>query len=120
MPTACLALAVRRPWSRAPAVSTRCPLSLLRDRIEGPDRAGLTAAAALLRPPFALERLEQASDDELIYRFRPPPHCTPPSARRRATHRRELTQARFAGRPATLSPPAPATPTACVELRGGV
>jgi hypothetical protein len=89
-------------------------------RIEGPDRAGLTAAAALLRPPFALERLEQASDDELIYRFRPPPHCTPPSARRRATHRRELTQARFAGRPATLSPPAPANPTACVELRGGV
>jgi hypothetical protein len=32
MPTACLTLAVRRPWSRAPAVSTRCPLSLLRDR----------------------------------------------------------------------------------------
>jgi len=31
MPAACLPLAVRRPWSRAPAVSTRCPLSLLRE-----------------------------------------------------------------------------------------
>lgn len=42
-------------------------------RIEGPDRAGLERLLRYCaRPPFALERLEQASDDELIYRFDKP------------------------------------------------
>jgi hypothetical protein len=39
-------------------------------RIEGPDRAGLERLLRYCaRPPFALERLEQVCDDELIYRL---------------------------------------------------
>ena len=42
-------------------------------RIEGPDRAGLERLLRYCaRPPFALERLEQTSHDELIYRFDKP------------------------------------------------
>jgi hypothetical protein len=42
-------------------------------RIEGPDRAGLERLLRYCaRPPFALERLEQLGDDELIYRFDKP------------------------------------------------
>ena len=42
-------------------------------RIEGADRSGLERLLRYCaRPPFALERLEQASDDALIYRFDKP------------------------------------------------
>ena len=42
-------------------------------RIEGADRAGLERLLRYCaRPPFALERLEQASDEELVYRFDKP------------------------------------------------
>ena len=44
-------------------------------RIEGQDRAGLERLLRYCaRPPFALERLEQIRDDQLVYRFpRPQP-----------------------------------------------
>jgi hypothetical protein len=42
-------------------------------RIEGHDRAGLERLLRYCaRPPFALERLEQVADDQLIYRFSKP------------------------------------------------
>ena len=42
-------------------------------RIEGPDRAGLERLLRYCaRPPFALERLEQTSDEQLVYRFDKP------------------------------------------------
>ena len=42
-------------------------------RIEGPDRAGLERLLRYCaRPPFALERLEQLGDDQLVYRFPKP------------------------------------------------
>ena len=42
-------------------------------RIEGPDRAGLERLLRYCaRPPFALERLEQVGDDQLVYRFPKP------------------------------------------------
>jgi hypothetical protein len=42
-------------------------------RIDGADRAGLERLLRYCaRPPFALERLEQTSDEELIYRFDKP------------------------------------------------
>ncbi len=42
-------------------------------RIEGPDRSGLERLLRYCaRPPFALERLEQASDEQLVDRFDKP------------------------------------------------
>ena len=43
-------------------------------RIDGHDRAGLERLIrrCARRPPFALERLEQVGDDQLIYRFAKP------------------------------------------------
>ena len=42
-------------------------------RIEGPDRAGLERLLRdCARPPFALERLEQVGEDQLVYRFTKP------------------------------------------------
>ena len=42
-------------------------------RIEGSDRAGLERLLRYCaRPPFALERLEQVGDDQLVYRFAKP------------------------------------------------
>ena len=42
-------------------------------RIEGPDRSGLERLLRYCaRPPFALERLEQVGDDQLVYRFAKP------------------------------------------------
>jgi hypothetical protein len=42
-------------------------------RIEGHDRAGLERLLrCCARPPFALERLEQLGDDQLVYRFPKP------------------------------------------------
>jgi hypothetical protein len=42
-------------------------------RIEGHDRAGLERLLRYrARPPFALERLEQLGDDQLVYRFAKP------------------------------------------------
>jgi hypothetical protein len=42
-------------------------------RIEGPDRAGLERLLRYCaRPPFALERLEQVADNQLVYRFPKP------------------------------------------------
>ena len=42
-------------------------------RIDGPDRAGLERLLRYCaRPPFALERLEQLADDQLVYRFPKP------------------------------------------------
>ena len=42
-------------------------------RINGPDRAGLERLLRYCaRPPFALERLEQTSDEQLVYRFDKP------------------------------------------------
>jgi hypothetical protein len=42
-------------------------------RIEGPDRSGLERLLRYCaRPPFALERLEQVGDNQLVYRFPKP------------------------------------------------
>jgi hypothetical protein len=42
-------------------------------KIEGPDRSGLERLLRYCaRPPFALERLEQLGDDQLVYRFAKP------------------------------------------------
>ena len=42
-------------------------------RIEGSDRAGLERLLRYCaRPPFALERLEQVGEDQLVYRFAKP------------------------------------------------
>jgi len=42
-------------------------------RIEGQDRPGLERLLRYCaRPPFALERLEQLGDDQLVYRFAKP------------------------------------------------
>ena len=42
-------------------------------RIEGADRTGLERLLRYCaRPPFALERLEQLGDDQLVYRFAKP------------------------------------------------
>jgi hypothetical protein len=42
-------------------------------RIEGADRVGLERLLRYCaRPPFALERLEQITDDQLVYRFPKP------------------------------------------------
>jgi hypothetical protein len=42
-------------------------------RIEGPDRSGLERLLRYCaRPPFALERLEQLTHDQLVYRFPKP------------------------------------------------
>jgi hypothetical protein len=42
-------------------------------RIEGPDRSGLERLLRYCaRPPLALERLEQTSDEQLVYRFDKP------------------------------------------------
>ena len=42
-------------------------------RIDGPDRCGLERLLRYCaRPPFALERLEQLGEDQLVYRFAKP------------------------------------------------
>ena len=42
-------------------------------RIDGPDRCGLERLLRYCaRPPFALERLEQVGDNQLVYRFPKP------------------------------------------------
>ena len=68
-------------------------------RIEGPDRAGLERLLRYCaRPPFALERLEQVGDDELIYRL--------PKAQADGRTQLRLTPLELIERLAALIPPA--------------